>query len=68
MVRQKVDPGMGRVIPLLVGELSCAAKDLLGNHDNRKTGEASQLLARLIARETSRVFQSKDLCRNERWL
>ena len=68
MVRQKVDPSLDQAIVHLVDEMTVAANDILGNSKQWKVMELPSLVTRIVARETSRVFQGKDLCRNERWL
>lgn len=65
---QKLTPALGNLIPSLKDELDFTLKEEVAECTSWTPVQVNDLIVRIVARISARVFVGSDLCRNNEWL
>lgn len=67
-LQQKLTPALGTLIPSIKEELNFALQAEISDCKDWTPVHINELVVRIVARVSARVFVGPNLCRNEKWL
>jgi len=67
-IQQKLTPSLGTLIPPIKDELDYALQVVMPPCDNWTPVHINEIIVKIVARVSARIFVGPDLCRNQEWL